>query len=82
MQGYVVREPFTRVNPVTGRKHVHQKGDVIHHPERIKDLAGSLHEHHLVAVHLPDPAAAHLDRAEPELEATERALEHGEHAQE
>ena len=61
MNAYVVRVPFMRLDPVTGQVKHYQKGDIIAHPDAVFDLAGSHHEPHANAVHLPED---HQARAE------------------
>lgn len=62
MRAFIVREPFVRKNPLTGKAEMHNRGDIIVESERIADLEDSDHDHHLVETHLPadHEAAARL----------------------
>lgn len=44
---FVVRVPFTRLDPVTGQPRMYQKGEMIAHPDRVADIDASDHEHHV-----------------------------------
>jgi hypothetical protein len=76
-KGFVVREPFTRVNPLTGAKTFHAKGETITEAERVADLEASEHEHHVVSVMLPDVPAPAAAPSAPEAEDEQVGEEHG-----